>query len=141
MKITQLHTLIREYIPHITFIDSEIQDIVEAECHLWQQEDCACIIDFGDRLPEKPQLLAILNKIAKKLTWLNQQNDAILRVFTQESGLASDGATLQYVAFLIEDEQRIFCDFALNTPKLHEQIIEMSLEENGEIIFNGIENL
>lgn len=141
MKQQTQQAIICQHIPQISFIDPEITDVIEAECTLWQQNDCTLIIDFEQPIKHENTLITLCQSIHSKLQYLHDKRQAIITSLAQASGLNADDAILQYIAFFVDTKQQIFCDFALHTASLGEQIAEMSLETDNKILFHRTSRL
>ncbi|XXQ69060.1 hypothetical protein ACKLNO_04145 [Neisseriaceae bacterium B1] len=107
MKTQALHQLIQQNIPHITFIDDEITDMIEGECTLWQQ-DCAIVLDLGKQASNE----AILKQIAQQLDQLNQQQNKLLQDVQQNSTWLPENIEVAYLAFTL-DNGALIGDLAL----------------------------
>lgn len=140
MKTKDLHSLIQQHIPKIQYLELETSESVEAECAIWQQDDCTLIIDFENKNLDSTQVIAALQNVSRKLAWLDAHRADVLQTISTESKLNDTSNTyIQYAAFLIESADDVFCDFALAAPQWGEQTAACSLEEDNELIFHGIE--
>ncbi len=140
MKSTELHTLIKQHIPQITYLETDTNEAAEGECTIWEQDDCTIMIELANPNADKHLIIVALQQIAAQLTFLDTHRERIhqlLATETQVSDLAD--SSMVYTAFLIEDEDHVFCDFAVATPSLGERVASCSLEEDFELIFNELE--
>lgn len=131
----KLHQLIQQIIPHITFIDDEITDMIEGECTLWQQEDCAIVLDLGNHANNE----AILTQIATQLNLLNQQQTQLLQALQQNSTWLPENTFIAYIAFTLENNA-LLGDLALMRHNNDEEEAIFSLENPSDSWqFSGIE--
>ena len=139
MKTEQLHTLIRQHIPQITYLETDTSESAEGEWTIWQQEDCTIIIEFADKPQANEQFISTLQTLSAQLNWLEQHRADVMEILTTQTNLA-ETASIQmvYLACLIEHHE-VFCDFAISADALRNQVAEFSLEPDGELIFNGLE--
>ena len=131
--MTKLHDLIQTHIPQINYLETDTTEAAEGQCTLWQQEDCTFLLDLTDHTANA----SIMKNIANKINWLEQNREYILNTLTDHFSGSLKNISHAYIAFFVEDEHNIFCDFALNCPQ--QQLAEFSLEEDNELIFNGFD--
>lgn len=140
MKTKDLHSLIQQHIPQIQYLELETSESVEAECAVWQQDDCTLIIDFENKHLDCHNLVAALQNVSCKLAWLDAHRANVSQEIADKSKLKdTSNAYIQYAAFFIESADDVFCDFAVAAPQWGEQLAAFSLEADNELIFNGIE--
>ncbi|ULJ65759.1 hypothetical protein [Wielerella bovis] len=151
MKQNDLHTLIRQHITSVNYLETDTIEAVEGACTLWGYHDCTFIMEFAHADLNDDNIVPVLQKLSDKLAWLNQHRADILDVAFAEpefSGcLKAERHQVEqeiyplYCAFFIESEQEIFCDFALAAAdgSMGDWFAELSLEEDNELIFNGME--
>ena len=139
MKMKELHDLIKQYSPQVTYLETETEEVAEGECAIWAQDDCTFIIEFANQSNESPALVAILQTISQKLDWLHNQRPKIEQLIVEKENFDTNNAYAVYTAFFVENEREVFCEFAISAPEWSEQVAEFSLESNNELIYQGLE--
>lgn len=140
MTLKQLHDLIKQHIPQVNHLETETDEVAEGQCTIWQQDDCTFIIEFANHTNESPALVTILQKISNKINWLHSEHKKITQTILETNHLSTQDAYLLYTAFFVENDQDIFCEFAVSSPNWHEQTAEFSLEADDTLIYHGLEN-
>lgn len=140
MKQTDFHTLIKQSISVIHYLETDTTEAAEAECEMWQRDDCTLLIDFHQPINQIDVLKNIFTVIAQQIDFLNQARDEILQtLITQQPSLTTDEARMVYLAFGVESADAIWCDFAVSVPDFGECLATFSLENGNHVIFEGIE--
>ena len=101
MKMKELHDLIKQYIPQVTYLETETEEVAEGECAIWAQDDCTFIIEFANQSNESPALVAILQTISQKLDWLHNQRAKIEQLIVEKENFDTNNAYAVYTAFFV----------------------------------------
>lgn len=146
MNRKEVHQLVQKICPQIDYLDEETDELCEGECTIWGHESCTIVIEFGEMPCEQN-----LQIVREKLDFLNENRDLILENLWNETNFVDDvqksGASLDllkqaifpiWIAFFVEKDGEIFCDFALaSEPDYFKgRTAECFLEEDNTLIFN-----
>lgn len=143
MKPESLHHILQQACPQIHYLETESPEAFEGECSLWEREDCTVIIDLPQ--PFSGSLNAVAALIRQRFDWLAANRGHILNAVFADADIADslkdtpqnrEMLTPLYLAFFIESEEEIACDFALCTEN-GGRCIELSLEADLSLNVNG----
>lgn len=142
MKKNELHLLIQQNIPQITYLETDSPETAEGELSLWEVDDCTIMLDFANPKSDAQTLTAALQKVAQKITFLNENKALISEILQREHpNLHTENMRGVYMAFWIENAHEVFCDFALSSEDWDLSSAEFALEEDNELVFNGLNML
>ena len=125
------HEILRTYIPQITFLDEDCPETAEGECRLWGRDECTFLLDTEDYSPDT------LHKIAEQIYFLEDNRADILQGFSEYFSGSLGYVQIRYVAFFVDDNSAVSCDFALDCG--NGQLALCSLENDKQLMFNGFE--
>ncbi|QMT30980.1 hypothetical protein [Alysiella filiformis] len=140
MKKNELHNLIRQEIPQITYLETDSPEAAEGEFALWEVDDCTIMLDFADNKSDCHTIQAALQNVSRKITFLNDNKNAIIQTLhTEHPELSTENMRGVYVSFWIENATEVFCDLLVSSDDWAMQAAAFSLEDDNELIFNGLE--
>lgn len=139
MKQNEFHQYIQKYIPQITFLETDSTELAEAECRVWGRDDCTLLIELANPKINHEDLQSALQQIATKIQWIDEKQHDILQNCATETQFNTENASIDYVAFWVENADDVFCDFVIGAPNWQNRVAAYALEEDNELIFNGLE--
>lgn len=140
MKKADFHALLRQHIPQIHHLEADSSENAEAECALWQRDDCTLLIDFAEKSSNCHTLVHTLQTISQQIAHIHAHRDDITQIIAAQSAKHSVVEVfVLYISIWVEEADAVFCDFAVSAPQWHNEVAAFSLDEQNQFVFEGFE--